>query len=104
MREFDPIPLFRRLTQLNVLCRKYHFAFEVVSDLEGFADALQNPEICRPMICVSDCSSSAATLANSPNLSTVRTVFLYMPHSIQDNWMEERGRALGILREIFTQF
>ena len=104
MNKFDAISLFRSLTQKNKLCRMHSFRFDVVSDLEGFADTLGEMQILQPIVAVSDCSDGSMELDNAPSTRRIHTVFLFMPHGIQDNWIAQREARLDIMREIFRQF
>lgn len=96
--------LIRSLTEKNKLCMKHGFQFYIVSDLEGFSDVLESMQEYVPLVCVSDCLSGSFSLDNTPSTRTVRTVFLFMPHDIQDNFMTNRQRCLGVMREIMRQF
>lgn len=96
--------LIRDLTEKNRLCREHDFRFCIVSDLEGFSDTLEGMQEYVPLVCVSDCLSGSMSLDNSPATRTVQTVFLFMPHDIQENYMANRQKCFSIMREIFRQF
>lgn len=96
--------LFRSLTEKNVLCRRHGFRFMMVSDLEGFSDALESMKANVPLVCLSDCTSGAIDIDNAPSVRTIRTVFLYMPHPLRENYQKRRQEALSTMREIFRQF
>ena len=96
--------LFASLTQKNRLCRQHGFRFTMVSDLDGFSEALETMQASTPLICLSDCTSGAIEIDNSPAVRTVMTLFMYMPHPIRDNFQARRQEALRTMREIFRQF
>ena len=102
--EFNAGEFFRALTDKNRLCREHGFRFRVVSDLEGFADTISEPESYTPLVCVSDTSAGAYSVDNAPAMRTVKTVFLYMPIDIQQDWITQRQEAFRIMKEIFRQF
>lgn len=104
MNVFDAVSLFRNLTERNVLARKHGFRFEVVSDLEGFSDALAEMQLLTPLVCVSDTCAGSISIDNAPSTRRVNTVFLFMPHGIMENWMSARQERFSIMRELFRQF
>ena len=104
MNSFDAISFFRSLTEKNRLCRANGFAFTVVSDLEGFSQTLEELQLYRPLVAVSDCSEGVMELDNAPSTRRIHTVFLFMPHDIQNNWIANRAKCLDIMREIFRQY
>lgn len=96
---------FRNLTDKNRLARKFGFRFCVVSDLQGFQDAVNAMQDAQAFVCVSDVSDGMMSLLNTPHIRQVKTVFLAMRHSVQSSdWTELRTRSLDIMREIFRQF
>ena len=99
----DFISLFRSLTEKNRLCRSHGFDFLVVSDLEGFGEAIDSLQELRPLICASDCSSGSIDFDNAPSTRRVHTVFMFMPHPLDDA-MLHRQRCFDIMREIVRQF
>ncbi len=102
--EFDAPAFFRMLTERNSLARFHGFRFAEVSDLEGFAEILGDMQQYAPLICVSDTSDGRISLDNTPSTSRVKTVFMFMPHPVQDDWVAHRKRCFDIMREIFRQF
>ena len=76
----------------------------MVSDLDGFSEALETMQASVPLVCLSDCTSGAIEIDNSPAIRTVRTLFMFMPHSVRDNFQARRQDALRTMREIFRQF
>lgn len=96
--------LIQKLTEKNKLCQDNGFQFCTVSDLEGFSDTLEAMQQYIPLVCVSDVLSGSISLDNAPATRTIQTVFLFMPHDIQENYMANRQRCFSIMREIFRQF
>lgn len=101
---FDAVEFFRHLTEHNRLAKKYGFRFSVVSGIDDFGDTLDNLQSRTPLVCVSDTSDGQFDLANAPGLSSVKTVFMFMPHGIVEDWMEARRRCFNVMRELFRQF
>lgn len=101
---FDAISFFKRLTETNRLAIKHGFRFRVVSGIDDFGDALDTMQELYPLVCVSDTSDGEIDLDNSPATSNIKTVFMFMPHGILEDWMEARRRCFLIMREIFRQF
>lgn len=104
MNDFDSISFFRRLTESNRLARSHGFRFKVVSDLEGFSEALESMQDYIPLVCVSDTSSGTLSLDVTPSERRVKTVFMFMPHSLQNDPAFHRQRCFDIMRAIFRQF
>lgn len=103
-KDFDAAAFFRSLTGKNRLARSLGFRFAEVSDLEGFAECLESMQEYTPLVCVSDTSDGRMSFDNTPSTSRVKTVFMFMPHPVQDDWTGHRKRCFGIMREIFRQF
>lgn len=102
---WDATEYFRRLTSENLLAQKYGFRFCVVSDLQGFEDAVNALQEAQAFVCVSDISDGIMNLENTPHIRQVKTVFLAMRHSISaPDASELRERCFSILRELFRQF
>lgn len=102
--DFDAFAFFSHLTEANALARRYGFRCCMASDLEGFIEALQNMQEYTPLVCVSDTSSGEIYMANSPNTRRIKTIFLFMPHAIQDDWAKVRMECFAVMRELFRQF
>lgn len=104
IREFDSLEFFKNLTEKNRLAKKYGFKFAVVSGLEGFEDALHSALDSSALVAVDDTSQGDITLANTPHKKSFRTVFLFMRHTVEDNWAKARQECFEIMRELFRQF
>lgn len=102
--ELDAFALFSRLTAVNALCRRYGFQCVQVSDLEGFSDCLQELQEMRPLVAVSDTSAGTLSTVGSPVTRRLKTVFMFMPHSLTDRPMERRADCFAVMREIVRQF
>lgn len=102
---WDATEYFRRLTDTNRLARDYNFRFFVVSDLQGFADAINSMQETQAFVCVSDISDGALNIDNTPHIRQVKTVFLAMRHSLTaPDSSAIREKCFDILRELFRQF
>ena len=100
---FNLAALIKRLTELNRLAREHGFVYMDVSDLEGFSDALESMQDPRPLVCVSDTSAGGISLDNTPSTRCIRTVFMFYPHPIAENYEGHRQRAFEVMRELFRQ-
>lgn len=101
---FNATAFFKSLTEKNRLAISHGFQFCEVSDLQGFEEALNTAQSRHPLVCVSDTSAGKISLDTSPATLDIKTVFMYMPHAIQNNYMEARRKCFAIMREIFRQF
>lgn len=102
---WDAAAFFRRLTMTNRLARDYGFRFFVVSDLQGFEDAVNAMQQTRAFVCISDTSDGVLKLDNTPHIRQVKTVFIGMRHSLQSaDPSADRERCFEVMREIFRQF
>ena len=99
---WNAVEFFRSLTAANKLARQERFVFCRVSGLDGFEEALAAMQGRRPVVCVSDIAPGYTALDTSPMTSRLKTVFLAMPHPIDD--MGRRGQCFDTLRELFRQF
>lgn len=104
IHDFDSISFFRRLTECNRLANEYDFRFAVVSGLEGFEDALHQFQDLNALVAVDDTSQGDIDITNTPHKKSFRTVYLFMRHSIEENWQENRQRCFEVMRELFRQF
>lgn len=102
--EFDSIGFFKHLTESNRLANQYGFGFAVVSGLEGFEDALQKSLDLQALVAVDDTSQGDISIVNTPHKKSFRTVYLFMRHSVLENWAEARQHCFQIMRELFRQF
>lgn len=104
--QWDAAAYFRNLTERNRLADSLGFRFCVVSDLQGFEDALASMQSTANFICVSDISDGTVEYDNHPMIRSVKTVFMAMRHSISEtaDVMGERMRCFATMREIFRQF
>ena len=103
-QDFDASSFFRHLTESNRLAVSHGFQYADVSDLDGFEGALNDMQEYHPLVCVSDTSDGLISLDNAPRTHRIKTVYMFMPHAIDENWMENRKRCFAIMREIFRQF
>lgn len=102
---WDATEYFRHLTDINRLAGDYGFRFFVVSDLQGFADAVNSMQETQAFVCVSDISDGALNIDNTPHIRQVKTVFLAMRHSLTaPDASAIREKCFDILRELFRQF
>lgn len=101
---FDLVTFLRSLTSKNRLAITHGFSFRVVSDLEGFGEALDSMQLYKPFIAASDSAEGEVSLLNTPSIRSVRSVFMFMPHPIDDNAMAHRRECFNTMREIFRQF
>lgn len=104
IRDFDSVRFFENLTRKNKLARKHDFCFRVVSGLEGFEDALHGALDLVAMVAVDETSQGEMELTNTPHKKYFRTVYMFMRHSIEENWAKARQECFDIMREIFRQF
>lgn len=104
MPGFNAAEFFRSLTESNLFAREHGFRFEMVSDLEGFLDALASMQTSSPLVCVSDTSEGEISITNAPSTRRLKTVFLFMPHPISADWASRRLKCFEIMRELFRQF
>lgn len=95
-------PLIKRLARTNKLARRNNFVFCRVSSLKGFENALQKMQNSVAFVCLADESDGNICLNNTRHSLFAKTVFLAMRYSFDS--MEDRDRAMNILREIFRQF
>lgn len=102
--DFDASAFFKHLTKSNRLAISMGFEYADVSDLDGFEGALNDMQQYRPLVCVSDTSDGMISLDNAPRTQRIKTVYMFMPHPIDENWAEHRKRCFVIMREIFRQF
>lgn len=104
--DWDAISYFRNLTEKNRLAGEKGFRFGVVSDLQGFADALGDaPFMSAPaLVCVSDVSNGALALWPTPHRRQVKTVFMAMRHGIEKDAATQRTECFRTIRELFRQF
>lgn len=101
---FDAVRFFRTLTENNVLCQQNGFRFAVVSDIDGFGEALDTMQESRPLVALSDTSAGQVFITGAPVTRRVKTVFLFMPHSINGDIMTQRVGCFNVMREISRQF
>ncbi len=102
--DFDASAFFKHLTKSNRLAVSMGFEYADVSDLDGFEGALNDMQEYRPLVCVSDTSDGMISLDNAPRTQRIKTVYMFMPHPIDENWAEHRKQCFVIMREIFRQF
>ena len=102
--DFDSIAFFRHLTSSNRLAREFNFRFAVVSGLDGFEDALHDALDMQALVAVDDTSEGGIDIVNTPHKKSFRTVYLFMRHTTEENWMEARQKCFRIMRELFRQF
>lgn len=102
--KFDPVAFFKSLTEKNRLAQSYGFQFGVVSDLEGFSEVLESMQLYVPLVCVSDTATGTIGIDNAPFTREVRTVFMFMPHPIQSDWVAARAGCFAVMRELTRQF
>ena len=100
--DWDAAAFFKRLCAANRFAVDNHFAFRLVSSLEGFQSALENLASTTAIVAVSDSSQGSIDLDNTPHTRRVKTVFLAMRHAVDR--ADARARALDKLRELFRQF
>lgn len=101
-KNWDALEYFSTLTAGNRLARREKFECCSCSGLEGFHEALAEMQSTLNFVCVSDSSDGAMSLANTPSVRRVRTVYLAMRHAVAD--MKARQECLDIMRELFRQF
>lgn len=99
---WDAAAFFERLTDSNKFAKANGFVFERVSSLEGFHAILSRSLSTKAFVAISDTSSGALDLNNSPHTRRVKTVFLFMRHPADD--MDKRQRCLEMMNELFRQF
>lgn len=99
---WDAAAFFERLTASNKFAKANGFVFERVSSLEGFHALLSRSISTKAFVAISDTSSGALDLNNSPHTRRVKTVFLFMRHPADD--MDKRQRCLEMMNELFRQF
>lgn len=99
---WDAAAFFERLTASNKFAKANGFVFERVSSLEGFHALLSRSLSTKAFVAISDTSSGALDLNNSPHTRRVKTVFLFMRHPADD--MDKRQRCLEMMNELFRQF
>lgn len=105
MIDFDARSLFRSLTDCNILARSHGFRFVEVSDIDGFADAIDTSDDNAPLVALSDTSAGAVSISGAPRTRRVKTVFLFMPHDIiEEDHIAQRARAFAVMRELARQF
>ncbi len=102
--DFDASAFFKHLTAANRLAVAHGFRCVDVSGLDEFEGALNEMQEQTPLVCVSDTSDGLISLDNAPRTQRVKTVYMFMPHPIDDNWALHRKRCFSIMREIFRQF
>lgn len=101
--ELDAYALFKRLAQINVLCRRFGFQCVQVSDLDGFGDHLEGMQQAKPLLAVSDTSAGSVSTVGTQLTRRIKTVFLFMPHSVQSRVAERRAECFRVMREIMRQ-
>lgn len=104
LRDFDAVDFFRHLTLSNRLAREFGFRFAVVSGLDGFEEALHGALDLQALVAVDDTSDGGIDIANTPHKKYFRSVFLFMRHTTEENWMAARRQCFDVMRELFRQF
>lgn len=99
---WDAAAFFERLTLANKFALNNGFLFERVSSLDGFHDLISTALSSLAFVAVSDTSSGALDLNNSPHTRRVKTVFLFMRHKADDPLA--RQECLELMNELFRQF
>lgn len=99
---WDAAAFFEKLTASNILAVNNGFVFERVSSLEGFHSLIANALSTTAFVAVSDTSSGATELNNSPHTRRIKTVFLFMRHKADD--AKARQVCLDMMNELFRQF
>ena len=99
---WDAAAFFEKLTAANKLAKSNDFQFERVSSLEGFHALITGALSTTAYVAVSDTSSGATELNNSPHTRRIKTVFLFMRHKADDP--KARQDCLDLMNELFRQF
>lgn len=102
MINWDASSFFRRLTEKNKYAKTYGYRFFEVSGLEGFHGTLGSALSTKAFVCVSDTSSGATEIDNTPHTRRIKTVFLAYRHAAADD--KARNAAMDNMRELFRQF
>lgn len=99
---WDAADFFEKLTAANKFAKDNNFNFSRVSSLEGFHVLISKALSTKAFVAVSDTSSGATELNNSPHTRRVKTVFLFMRHKADDP--KARQDRLDRMNELFRQF
>lgn len=99
---WDAAAFFEKLTAANKFATDNGFIFERVSSLDGFLYLISKALSTTAFVAVSDTSSGALDLNNTPHTRRVKTVFLFMRHKAED--AKTRQDCLDKMNELFRQF
>lgn len=99
---WDAAAFFEKLTAANKFAKDNNFNFSRVSSLEGFHALISTALSSKAFVAVSDTSSGATELNNTPHTRRVKTVFLFMRHKVDD--AKARQACLEKMNELFRQF